>query len=110
MSRRRLRSIRWAQVIEVFLVEDHEFTRRSLCERILADGEFTVPVAVGTCLEIRRELARRAPNLLLIDLGLPDGNGVDVIREASSRYPSLPIMVISVFSDERQLIRALQAG
>jgi DNA-binding NarL/FixJ family response regulator len=97
-------------MIDVFIAEDQEFTRQSLRERILSDDEFQVPVAVGTCREIRAEIAGRVPSVLLMDLGLPDGDGVDVIREAAARHPALPIMVISVFGDERHLIRALQAG
>jgi DNA-binding NarL/FixJ family response regulator len=97
-------------MIRIYLVEDDAITRQSLCERIAADTECVVELAVGSCEEIRSALAQRAPDVLLMDLGLPDGNGLHVIAEAATRYPTLPIMVITVFGDERRVVAAINAG
>lgn len=97
-------------MIRIYIVEDDEVMRASLCESIRGDAEFCVEVAVRTCAEIRAALRERAPDVLLIDLGLPDGNGVDVIAETATRYPNLAIMVISVFGDERRVVSAIRAG
>jgi DNA-binding NarL/FixJ family response regulator len=97
-------------MISIFIVEDDAITRGSLCERIAADGECIVELAVGTCREIRAALLKSAPDVLLVDLGLPDGNGVNVIAEAATRYPQLPIMVITVFGDENRVVAAIKAG
>jgi DNA-binding NarL/FixJ family response regulator len=94
----------------VYIVEDDEVTRRSLCDRMRARGDIDVAVAVGTCTEIRAALRQGRPDVLLVDLGLPDGNGVDVIAEAATRHAGLPIMVITVFGDERRVVRAIKAG
>src|SRR5262245_48342499 len=97
-------------MISIFIVEDDAITRRSLCERIAADGDCVVELAVGTCREIRAALLKSSPDVLLVDLGLPDGNGVNVIAEAATRYPQLPIMVITVFGDENRVVAAIKAG
>jgi DNA-binding NarL/FixJ family response regulator len=55
-------------------------------------------------------LLKSAPNVLLMDLGLPDGSGVNVIAEAATRYPQLPIMVVTVFGDESRVVAAIKAG
>jgi DNA-binding NarL/FixJ family response regulator len=94
----------------VYIVEDDEVTRRSLCDRMSARGDIDVAIAVGTCTEIRAALRHGRPDVLLVDLGLPDGNGVDVIAEAATRHAGLPIMVITVFGDERRVVRAIKAG
>ena len=94
----------------VYIVEDDEVTRRSLCDRMLAHGGFSIGVAVGTCAEIRAALRQGRPDVLLVDLGLPDGSGVDVIAEAATRHAGLAIMVITVFGDERRVVRAIKAG
>jgi DNA-binding NarL/FixJ family response regulator len=101
---------RGARLPSVYIVEDDEVTRRSLCERMRAHGGLTVDVAVGTCAEVRAALRQGRPDVLLVDLGLPDGNGVDVIAEAATRHPGLAIMVITVFGDERRVVRAIKAG
>lgn len=94
----------------VYIVEDDDVTRRSLCDRMRAQPGFEIPVAVGTCAEIRTALLKGRPDVLLVDLGLPDGNGLDVIAEAATRHAGLNIMVITVFGDERRVARAIRAG
>jgi len=49
-------------------------------------------------------------DVLLVDLGLPDGKGSDLIRFCRSRYPSMEIMIVSVFVDERNVLDAIEAG
>lgn len=58
----------------------------------------------------RSLLASQAFAIVLVDVGLPDGNGVDVIRELHARDASLPILVISAWSTEQIIMQALQAG
>jgi DNA-binding NarL/FixJ family response regulator len=99
-----------AAVRTVFVVEDDAITRESLCKRVALRGKLATPVAVGTVKEIRTALIAGKPDILLVDLELPDGNGIDVIAEATTRYPGLPIMVITVFGDERRVVNALKAG
>ena len=94
----------------VFLVEDDAITRDSLSARIAMHSDFEVAVAVGTVREIRAALQLGAPDVLLVDLELPDGNGIEVIAEAVNRFPQLPIMVITVFGDERRVVSAIKAG
>jgi DNA-binding NarL/FixJ family response regulator len=95
----------------IFVVEDNELTRQSLVRRITdADPAFRVTTAVGSCREIRAALEVSRPNVLLVDLGLPDGDGLDIIRETSRRWPEVPIMVITVFGDEVRVVAAIKAG
>lgn len=54
-------------------------------------------------------LAER-PDVLLVDLGLPDGNGVELIREAVQRLPGIEVMVVSVFGDEASVLESIAAG
>jgi DNA-binding NarL/FixJ family response regulator len=93
-----------------YIVEDDEIMLASLCKRILVQGEWRVPIAVGTVKDIRAALLERAPDVLLVDLELPDGSGLDVIAEAVARYPKLSVMVITVFGDERRVVSAIRAG
>jgi DNA-binding NarL/FixJ family response regulator len=98
-----------ASKVNVFVVEDDAVTRNSLRERIEAHPRLTVGAAVGTAAEGLAVLATR-PDVLLVDLGLPDGSGIDVIQAALRRHPGLPIMVITVFGNEKRVVGAIQAG
>lgn len=51
-----------------------------------------------------------APDVLLVDLQLPDGNGIDLIREAALRIPDCDVMVVTIFGDERHVLDSIEAG
>jgi DNA-binding NarL/FixJ family response regulator len=99
------------QLPTVFIVEDDELTRASLVRRITeAQAGLQVTTAVGTCREIRAALEASRPAVLLVDLGLPDGDGLDIIRETAQRWPAVLIMVITVFGDEMKVVTSIKAG
>jgi DNA-binding NarL/FixJ family response regulator len=94
----------------VLLVEDDTNTRARLAEVIAAHPQLRLLAAVGSCAEARTELDRGAPDVLLTDLGLPDGDGVDLIRELRRRGYTTGAMVVTIFGDESHVVAALEAG
>jgi DNA-binding NarL/FixJ family response regulator len=100
-----------AQLQTVFIVEDDDLTRTSLVRRVAeSQAGLQVTTAVGTCREIRAALEASRPTVLLVDLGLPDGDGLDIIRETAQRWPAVLIMVITVFGDELKVVASIKAG
>lgn len=53
---------------------------------------------------------RQPPDVLLVDLGLPDGSGIEVIRAARERFPQCDVLVVSVFGDDEHLFPSIEAG
>jgi DNA-binding NarL/FixJ family response regulator len=96
--------------VNVFIVEDDAVTRDSLRARIEAHPRLRVGAVGGTAAEGIAAITAARPDVLLSDLGLPDGSGIDVIRAALRRYPDLPIMVITVFGNEKRVVSAIEAG
>lgn len=94
----------------VYLVEDDDITRDSLVKRITSNPVLQVSAAAATCEQIYAALTLAAPDVLLVDLGLPDGNGLNVIAYAARVSPRTAIMVITMFADEQRLVAALRAG
>ena len=79
--------------------------------RVLAEAFPGISVAVAETLNEARVAARAAPlDLALVDLDLPDGNGVDLIREFSRNYPNCRCIVSTIYADDRHLFPALRAG
>jgi len=100
-----------AKTHTIFIVEDDQATRDSLVRRIGAAGVgLQVALAAGSCAEILKALEDSRLDVLLVDLGLPDGDGVDVIRQVARRWPRVLIMVITVFGDESRVVGAIKAG
>lgn len=94
----------------VFLVEDDYVTLASLAEKIRQNRQLELVGAVSTCKQAIAFLSENQVDVLLTDMDLPDGNGVEIIALARDKQPSLLAMVISVFGDERHVIQAIQAG
>jgi len=97
-----------SQAISVLLVEDDAPTLWRLQDALTRAG-FQV-TAAGTLAEARAYLAAGVPKVLLTDLQLPDGHGVDLIRETRQRFPETEIMVISILGDEESVISAITVG
>ena len=94
----------------VMVVEDDPAFLNRFCRIIASDVELALFAAVPDCTSARQALAKSAPDVLLIDLGLPDGSGVELMRETSRRYPATDIMVVTVFGDEEHVLAAIEAG
>jgi DNA-binding NarL/FixJ family response regulator len=96
--------------IQVAVVEDDGALRALYVELIAGAPDMQLAWAAASIAEAQRELERSAPDVLLTDLGLPDGSGLKVIAAAKRRYPNCEVMVVSVFGDEENVVAAIEAG
>ncbi|HWP64674.1 MAG TPA: response regulator transcription factor [Candidatus Limnocylindria bacterium] len=94
----------------VLLVEDDTVTRARLARVIAAHDRLALVGEAGSAADARALVGRVHPEVLLTDLGLPDGSGIDLIREARQRWPDVLPLVITVFGDEAHVVAALEAG
>ena len=94
----------------VILVEDDADTRHYLAEAIRDQAALELQAACADLQSARAALATGAPDVLLTDLALPDGDGVDLIREYKQAVPRCECMVISVFGSEARVVAAIEAG
>jgi len=93
----------------VAIIED-DFVLRDELARVVALAPDLEVVGVADGLTRGRELLNRDIDVLLIDLALPDGSGIDLIREIDARRGKIRIIVISVFGDARSVVRSIEAG
>src|SRR5207344_3346061 len=94
----------------VMVVEDDPAFLARFCRIVAQSPELSLLAAVGDLTSARRAIERHAPDVLLTDLGLPDGSGIELIRETAARHPYTDIMVISVFGDEEHVLASIEAG
>jgi DNA-binding NarL/FixJ family response regulator len=94
----------------VLVVEDDAPTRARLARAIGADGRLRLAGEAGTAREGAELLGREAPDVLLVDLGLPDGNGIELIRASRQLSADTQAMVITIFGDEKTVVEAIEAG
>ncbi|MET9624716.1 response regulator transcription factor [Streptomyces sp. NPDC006464] len=96
--------------VRVFLVDDHEVVRRGLRDLLGAEADLAV---VGEAATAGQALARGPalrPDVAILDVRLPDGDGVSVCRELRSRMPELACLMLTSFDDEEALLDAIMAG
>ncbi len=97
-------------VTTVALVEDDRDTRARLASSIRAQASLALVAEYATGAEALAGLDSSAPDVLLVDLGLPDISGLEVVRFAGGRHRGCDILVISIFGDEANVLAALEAG
>ncbi|MFF3459521.1 response regulator [Streptomyces sp. NPDC002730] len=96
--------------VRVFLVDDHEVVRRGLTDLLDAEPDITV---VGDAGSVEQALARGPalrPHVAVLDVRLPDGDGIGVCRELRSRMPELACLMLTSFDEEDALLDAIMAG
>ncbi|MEC3957916.1 response regulator transcription factor [Nocardia sp. CDC153] len=97
-------------MIKVFLVDDHEIVRRGLVDLLESDPELTV---VGESGDVAHALARipaLRPDVAVLDVRLPDGNGIELCRDLLSRNDGLRCLILTSFTDEQAMMDAILAG
>ena len=97
-------------MIRVLLVEDEPGFAERFADIVRSDPEFELIGIAPNCAAARAVLLHERPDILLADLGLPDGSGIDIIRETAARYPDCDIMVVTVFGDEDHVLASIEAG
>lgn len=93
----------------VLIVEDDLRFRDAFVRAISQAPDMTVAGSAANLAAGLEQLGKR-PDVLLVDLQLPDGNGIQLIREASRRLPASDSMVVTVFGDERHVLESIEAG
>jgi len=96
--------------ISVLIVEDEPEFLRIYCEAITREPDFRLSGAVSTLSAAMALVEQAVPDVLVVDLGLPDGNGADLIRRAVKRRPDCDALVLTVFGDDQHVIDAIEAG
>jgi two-component system, NarL family, response regulator DevR len=96
--------------IRVFLVDDHEVVRRGLKDLLDAEADIEVVGDAATAGMALAGIATTAPDVAVLDVRLPDGNGVEVCREVRARDPRIACLMLTSFGDDEALFDAIMAG
>ena len=96
--------------IRVFLLDDHEVVRRGVRELLEAEADIAVVGEADTAETAIARIPAARPDVALLDVRLPDGDGIDVCREIRSRDPDVACIMLTSFSDDEALFQAILAG
>ena len=99
-----------ARPSSVLLVDDHELIRQGLSRAFERSSDFTVAAEADSVARARALCTHVVPDLLVIDIRLPDGSGLDLVRHLRADRPELGIVVLTMYAGDDQLFGALEAG
>jgi len=94
----------------VLIVEDEPEFMRRFSDAVLADAGLSLVAVVSTGRAGIAMLDAQAPDVMLVDLGLPDIDGVEVIRHAARRHPQCDVLVVTMFGDDQHVLASIEAG
>jgi DNA-binding NarL/FixJ family response regulator len=96
--------------ISIVIVEDEPEFRRRFAQIIENEPSMKLVGVAANRREAQAIIDKEDFDVLLIDLGLPDGNGIELIKQVSQKKPEADIMVVTVFGDEQHVVSSIEAG
>jgi DNA-binding NarL/FixJ family response regulator len=96
--------------IRVFLLDDHDVVRRGLRDLLEAEEDIEVVGEADTAELARKRIGALRPDVAVLDVRLPDGDGVEVCRDVRSANPEIACLMLTSFSDDEALFDAVMAG
>ena len=99
-----------AGVVRIFLLDDHEVVRRGLTELFDAEDDLEVVGEAGTAEQALTRIPSARPDVAVLDLRLPDGDGVEVCREVRSAHPEIQCVILTSYADDEAVFNAIMAG
>src|SRR5690606_811109 len=97
-------------VIKVFLLDDHEVVRQGVRAMLEGEDDMEVVGEAGTAAQAIARVPALRPDVAILDVRLPAGNGVEVCRELRSKVPDLACIMLTSFADDDALLQAVMAG
>ena len=96
--------------IAVLVADDHPIFRRGIVQFLAETDDMQVVAETGTADEVLAQLRRTNVDVVVLDLGMPGTNGVDLLDRIRCEWPTLPVLVLTVHPEDLYAVRALRAG
>ncbi|WP_353827874.1 response regulator [Agromyces sp. SYSU T0242] len=94
----------------VFLVDDHEIVRRGVAQLLDREPDLEVVGEAGTVAQALARIEATRPDVAVLDMRLPDGDGIDLCRELRSHHPELACLILTAYDDDQAAMSAVLAG
>lgn len=94
----------------IFLVDDHEIVRRGVADLFEDEPDLEIVGEAATVAEALARIPARAVDVAVLDVRMPDGNGVELCRDLRSQLPELRCLILTSYSDDEALLNAIMAG
>ncbi|WP_067542523.1 response regulator transcription factor [Nocardia crassostreae] len=97
-------------MITIFLVDDHHIVRRGVADLLESEPDLAVIGEAGSVAQAMARIPATRPDVVVLDVRLPDGNGIELCRELRSRQPELRCLILTSYTDDQAMLDAILAG
>ncbi len=97
-------------MIEVFVLDDHPIVRQGLEKILQEEADMRVTGQAGTYREFMELLESRTPDVIILDITMPDRSGLDVLKDLKVLYPDIPVLIMSVHDEKHFATRTIKSG
>ena len=97
-------------MLKILIVDDHQVVRRGLQMTIDTEKDMRVVGEAANGAQVLALIQKHKPDVVLMDLQMPEMNGVDALKQIRPAYPDLPILILTTFTDDAHVYAALRAG
>lgn len=94
---------------KLMIVDDHDVVRMGIIS-LLEDSEFEVINEASSIAETLEKVAKERPDVILMDVRLPDGSGIDACRQIVENYPDVRVLILTSYADDDAVLTSIQAG
>jgi DNA-binding NarL/FixJ family response regulator len=96
--------------IRIFLVDDHQLVRDGIKALLISSGEISILGEASTGRECFEKISKEQPDILILDISLPDTTGIEITRKVSELYPGMRVLILSMYTDEDFIFNSVKAG
>ena len=96
--------------IRIFLVDDHQLVRDGIKALLLSADDLTILGEASSGKECFEKIALEPPDILILDISLPDTNGIEVTKRISAEYPDTRVLILSMYTSEDFIFNSVKAG
>src|SRR5665647_1766934 len=97
-------------MIRILIADDHAIVRHGLKQIVEESGEMRVVAEADSGIDALRKIREIACDVVLLDISMPDMSGIDVLKQIHAERPQLPILILSIYSEDQYAMRLIKAG
>jgi two-component system, NarL family, invasion response regulator UvrY len=97
-------------MIKILIADDHAIVRQGLRQIVSADKQMKIVGEVQNGTELLQLLRKEPVDVVILDISMPGRNGLEILKDLKRDFPMLPVIVLSMYSEDQYAVRSLRAG
>ena len=97
-------------MINILIADDHAIVREGLKQIVALEKDLQVTGEAGSAVELFEQLEKQSFDIIILDINMPGRSGLDIMKDLNIRFPNIPVLILSMYSEEQYGFRAIRAG